>query len=600
MVQVVHGSLDQTSFPVAVGHASGMPLRGGAEGWLDAHLHGRLSDRLLVGAYPEQEGAGSYIAAPGMSPPGVLVLGLGQGGEVTAEKVARAMTAATLDWAVTQADALTDTPLEPLELGVASALIGTNPLDGIPLEESVAALVDGVVAAEVLLGNSQRLRSLVRIARLELIERYLDRAQAAVRSLQRLSTGAAASSVVQLKPMKHLTRREGGQRGLPLGVYTSGAWWRLEIRAAEPEEDTPEGYRDLEVTSLGRRARADRLVHRVESATVDELVATAITSKERDEQLGNTLFELLLPGGLKPTLLSGDNVQIVVDPQTAAYPWEALSVEPPSTPGQHHLALRGGMLRQYAERDALGARFTVRRPTGSDVLVIANPPTGDTAPDLPGALKEGRAVVDVLRRSRPDHPDYQVHALLWEEGEAETIGLPALAGNYPFRGILNALYGYEYRIVHIAAHGSYNAEKPARSGILIGPDQYLTATTISEMPVVPEFVFLNCCHSGRVASAGWDAQNGAGHSHQLAASIARALLMIGVRAVVAAGWAVDDDDATAFATKLYSSLLDDGQAFGEAVTCARQAATRTNTWAAYQCYGDPGFRFRSLSTGNYT
>ena len=48
---VVHASLEQARWPLAVGHVQGMPLRG-AEGALDRLLHGRLMDRLLVGAYP--------------------------------------------------------------------------------------------------------------------------------------------------------------------------------------------------------------------------------------------------------------------------------------------------------------------------------------------------------------------------------------------------------------------------------------------------------------------------------------------------------------------------------------------------------------------
>jgi hypothetical protein len=576
-----------------------MPLRG-AEGWLDARLGGRLSDRLLVGAYPEQEGTAVCVPAPGLSPPGVLVLGLGPGGEVTPDKVARAMTAAVLQWAADQADAQLETPTEPVPLGVAAVLVGSNPLDGISVEDSVAALVDGVVAAEVILRGSQRLASRIRVARLEIIEVYRDRADAAARALQDLQTPATASAAVELKQMTRVARRAGGRSGQPPASYSTGAWWRVEIRGGEPDAGAPEGYRDLEFTSLSRRARADRLVQRIETGTIDGLVAAAVTTPRPDQQLGNTLFELLVPDALKPRVLTGNHLQILLDPVTAAYPWEALATEPPGAPREPHPALRGGVLRQFAERDAQQARFTVRRPTGSDVLVIANPPAGDLAPDLPGALREGRAVADILARARPDHPGYQVHALLWEDGQPEATNLPPATGPDPWPHIINALYRYEYRIVHIAAHGAFHPDQPAHSGILIGPDRYLTAATIGSMPVVPELVFLNCCHSGRVTSSGWDTPVGTGQAHHLAASIARALILLGVRAVVAAGWAVDDHDATAFAETLYSRLLDNGDPFGDAVTQARRAATATNTWAAYQCYGDPGYRLRSLAAGTDT
>lgn len=597
-IQIVHGAVDQARWPVAVGHVQGMPLRG-AEGVLDRRLHGRLSDRLLVGAYPEQEGAATYVAAPGLAPPGALVLGLGPGGEVTADKVARAMTAGVLQWALDQADAISASPTEPLQLGVAATLVGSNPLDGITIEDSLAALVDGVVAAELTMRASERLRSRVRVVRLEVIELYADRATSAAEALQGLDTAATASAAVILKPAAAVEERLGGLPGQPPMDYSSGAWWRLEIRTADQVPDLPDGYQDLEFTSLGRRARADRLVQRIESATVDGLVAAAVTTARPDPQLGNTLFELLVPNALKPILLTGDNVQIVVDPQTAAYPWEALATEALGAPGEQRLALRGGLLRQFCERDAREARFSIRRPTGSDVLVIANPPAG-AAPDLPGALTEGRLVSDILARRRRDHPGYEVHALLWDAGVPEAIGLPPADGPDPWMHIVNALYRFEYRIVHIAAHGSYQQDKPSHSGVLIGAGRYLTAATINTMPVVPELVFLNCCNSGRVTPAGWDSPASRGQAQRLAASVARALLLIGVRAVVAAGWTVDDEDATAFAGTFYRRLLDHGDTFGEAVTRSRREATRTGTWAAYQCYGDPGFRLRSMAAGTET
>jgi len=66
-----------------------------------------------------------------------------------------------------------------------------------------------------------------------------------------------------------------------------------------------------------------------------------------------------------------------------------------------------------------------------------------------------------------------------------------------------------------------------------------------------------------------------------------------VRAVVAAGWAVDDRAAETFASVLYDGILR-GAAFGDAVRNARvrtnQDHPHTNTWAAYQCYGNPGYR----------
>src|SRR5262249_41797786 len=67
-----------------------------------------------------------------------------------------------------------------------------------------------------------------------------------------------------------------------------------------------------------------------------------------------------------------------------------------------------------------------------------------------------------------------------------------------------------------------------------------------------------------------------------------------------AGWAVDDDAAMHFARTFYKALTD-GRNFLEAVGTARESTQRnfrqSNTWAAYQCYGDPDWRYRAASDG---
>jgi tetratricopeptide (TPR) repeat protein len=68
---------------------------------------------------------------------------------------------------------------------------------------------------------------------------------------------------------------------------------------------------------------------------------------------------------------------------------------------------------------------------------------------------------------------------------------------------------------------------------------------------------------------------------------------MGVRAVIAAGWAVVDTAAETFATTFYRQMLQ-GQPFGRAVKAARRETfdrhPSTNTWGAFQCYGDPDYR----------
>jgi tetratricopeptide (TPR) repeat protein len=113
---------------------------------------------------------------------------------------------------------------------------------------------------------------------------------------------------------------------------------------------------------------------------------------------------------------------------------------------------------------------------------------------------------------------------------------------------------------------------------------------VRSMRTVPELVFLNCCHlAGREAASVLERYDRAA----FAANIAEELIKAGVRCVIAAGWAVEDEPAKQFATRFYGALLG-GARFIDAVAAARAAAwTATgNTWAAYQCYGDPEWRWR--------
>jgi hypothetical protein len=115
------------------------------------------------------------------------------------------------------------------------------------------------------------------------------------------------------------------------------------------------------------------------------------------------------------------------------------------------------------------------------------------------------------------------------------------------------------------------------------------------MRYVPEVVFINCCHLGKTTSTETR------RFGSLAANLGVQFINMGVKAVIAAGWAVEDNAATAFADSFYRHLLA-GETFGEAAQMARRETWSryrgVNTWGAYQCYGDPGFRL--FGGGNRT
>ena len=127
---------------------------------------------------------------------------------------------------------------------------------------------------------------------------------------------------------------------------------------------------------------------------------------------------------------------------------------------------------------------------------------------------------------------------------------------------------------------------------MIGKDLYLTAAEIGKIEPIPELVFLNCWYGGKLPRD----TPGAGSPHRMAATLSEALINMGVKAVVASGWAVDDGAAREFATKFYDAMLN-GAKFGEAVLRARAAVFRTgSTPGRLSMAGGPDFALE-LSPG---
>ena len=92
--------------------------------------------------------------------------------------------------------------------------------------------------------------------------------------------------------------------------------------------------------------------------------------------------------------------------------------------------------------------------------------------------------------------------------------------------IVNALFAADYRLVHVAAHGHYDSLNLVNSGVVIGDRRFLTPLEFSAMSTVPDLVFLNCCHLGRLDDAEPENRRAGawGNFHHLAASVSRQLI----------------------------------------------------------------------------
>jgi tetratricopeptide (TPR) repeat protein len=180
-----------------------------------------------------------------------------------------------------------------------------------------------------------------------------------------------------------------------------------------------------------------------------------------------------------------------------------------------------------------------------------------------------------------------VTTLIAPEAEAEGPDMNAVIG---------AAMAGPWRIIHIAGHGEPpQAGTRVTGGLVLSDDSYLGPKEIGALRVIPELVFVNCCHLAASLHSPLSAP--AYDRAAFASGVAEALIGKGVKCVVAAGWAVDDGAAEVFARTFYTRLMN-GAVFIDAVAAAREAATMLggNTWAAYQCYGDPDWRFRSRTS----
>ena len=178
------------------------------------------------------------------------------------------------------------------------------------------------------------------------------------------------------------------------------SWRRFLITSVEKDELASERTLLLDVAVLGRDARADRVQHRLDRAMVDSLVARVSLNKD-DVRTAATLYDQLIPHELRSAFQTTAGVQFIVDPTTANYPWELLGAPRPSDRRQAGGSF-GGAMRQFTESE--DRRLNPERASFGSALVIAaaNVP-GEN--ELPGVLEEADVVSQLLdeRAARNAH-----------------------------------------------------------------------------------------------------------------------------------------------------------------------------------------------------
>jgi hypothetical protein len=609
-VTVINGDLSFIGQPLLIGHYRSLSLTG-TEYVMNRQIGGAMETSLKLGLYPVALGTHQVFINHNVDrdnpwrlprPQAVIVAGLGEEGKLRSNDLLQTVRQAALAWAQRE---LED---KHVQFELAATLIGSGGL-GISAGQSAQVIAQAVYEAnERLTERNATLRILNEerkkrderlldewptVSHLYLIELYLDRAREAWRALQ---VQAAATDAYDVKePVR------AGQAALPRPIDSGYRGADYDFMSATSATDE-QGQSVISFTLDTKRARSEVHAQSAQGELVRALLRNGWNEAPNTENIGRTLFKLLIPVEMESFLSGSSEIQIELDSGTAGIPWELLDTGGDGQGADVPWAIRTKLLRKLRTADF---RLQPRDASVEDGILIIGEPKCDPKvyPPLPGARQEAIAVRDLFRDSLGNRAK-KIYELI--SPEDHTLPGPDACL------VTSTLITNNWRIVHIAGHGEPplkigpkpqkpgdppQKDGPAR-GVVLSDGLFLGPDLIARMRPVPELVFVNCCHlaarnEGQLLRED-DSLLGKPYDRaSFASGVAEELIKIGVRCVIAAGWAVGDEPATAFATTFYREILG-GQRFLDAVGAARAEAKKSpgNTWAAYQCYGDPDWTFR--------
>ncbi len=563
-VSVSQGDLFYSRYPLLAGHFEDDGILYG-EMAINGILSGALSRRHQLGIYPGPIGTSELFLSKQEAFKGTIIIGLGKPGNLTASELTRSVedgVAIYLLQLATGMDGKGKSSGGPDTVGISSLLVGSG-YGGLSGENSIKAILQGVQNANAKVKNLKQ-PGIRTIEHLEFIEQYEDKALSGLYSLGRIEKEETRSYRIILE-RKGIDRLLGGRIRLP--VEESKEWWnRITVTRKDKADDVVDSLK-FSVSTGSSREEIQELYST--PALMDGLISEISTDNRWTPELAKTIFELLIPNNFKEQLKRRGNINWILDRYAASYPWELLQDE---LTDARPICVSAGMVRQLFTDESRSSIETVPKMSA---LVIADPNLHGFAGQLPGALEEGRMVSEMLR----------------ESGMDTTVSLKENHSD-----VIIKLFHDDYKIIHLSGHGIFNLDPAKGSGMVIGENKFLSTREIRQMSTSPELVFVNCCHLGKSSGT---AEEFYRDRYKLAANIGTQLIQNGVKCVIAAGWAVNDAAALDFAKVFYRRMFE-GYTFGESIREARRTVYEnhghTNTWGAYQCYGDPFYRFEHLES----
>ncbi|MBV4356773.1 CHAT domain-containing protein [Pinibacter aurantiacus] len=572
-VSISCGCLDYASYHVLAGHF----LNDGilyAEAAINNALDNNLVKRHTLGIYPGEIGTNTIVSGNEETDriSGAIIVGLGEPGKLTPYLLTTTVEKGILKHLLN----INNKKLGKIEIGISTLMIGCG-YGGLSIENSIKAIIEGVNSANAKMLKVQKDDEAVKLVQnLEFVELYEDKALSCLYTLTKIENNENSSYNIRIANRK-IREMFGAQKNL-ISTAISEAWWnRVSVDFKTTKDIYKYNDKDVvkEVSSIVFNvstgdAREEENEMFSSTPLIDLFIEQMSTQNNWNATYAKTLFELMIPNEFKQNLKKKGSILWVLDKNAASYPWELLQ---DSTSDAKPLCINAGMIRQLATTNY---RADIRRASADLALIVADPVLGGFLPQLKGAEKEGSNVEKLLEVNNYN--------------KISIIGQTAAE-------IIPALYSNEFKIIHLAGHGLFDPTSVNDSGMVIGKNLFLSVNAIKQMSTVPELVFVNCCHLGKVDAA---YENYFANRYRLAANIGTELIEMGVKAVIAAGWAVADDAASEFAIKFYSEMLS-GETFGEAVKKARgvifeKFGGSNNTWGAYQCYGDPYYKLKSRTS----
>ncbi len=572
-VKVCHGDLTHANYPVLAGHFQYDSILT-TEKVVNMKLDGELSRLLSLGLYPGPIGTHQIVLTKDIVTtdrqfPGTVVVGMGIPGELTpyqlmvsvSKGIARYLTIRNVREEELNYEKISEgaEPQKKEIMGISIIALATS-YGGFSSDSSIRSIILGIQEANRNIRKTYDGKVRV-IEEIEVIELYHDRALGILRTVKNIEQDGSREFNISV-PTLSLIQKVGRLSRIP---YDNTADWWTRIKVTEElNEGTNTGFgRKIRMAMATTGASEKEVPLRTNVKNIETLLEGMTHKNQYEPEIAKTMFELLVPFEFKEDLKRQNNITWVLDKRTANFPWEMLQEDLNGVP----LCIHSGMVRQLATTEF---RKNVSTVLDKKALVVGDPDLKGYMPQLKGAEKEGLLVSEKLKNN-----GFETESLI--------------KGSTP--EIILKLFTQNYKLIHLAGHGVFSADESKPSGMVIGDGNFLTTSDIAQMSKVPEFVFVNCCYLGQMDSKA-EEQNQ--FRNRLAANIGTQLIEIGVKAVIVAGWAIDDAAAYDFCEKFYGCLLN-GTPFGEATKSARKLIYerykgRSNTWGAYQCYGDPFYK----------